>query len=291
MIESLLARSRPVGGYVIIILVVMIVATTLLINQWFFPARVWLPLADLTAFIISGTLQAGWISIIILVGFVIFFLGRLRPYEVGLEWSRVGVGLVYTLAIWLGLHAVLLIWTHLAGALLVFAADPLPLTSAFLGQIAGNALAEEIVYRGFLLVQCFFLLRGKFSAKKWQWAAAAILLCTAIFAFSHIPNRLMKDSYDSAGAVLQDQFGLFVGGTVFCLAYLRSQNLFFVVGIHALGNRPSALFAAPNEALPIGLVVYLLATVLLLFWPKLPLVKQTTDKSESALAFMHDPEA
>lgn len=78
MIESLLARSRPVGGYVIIILVVMIVATTLLINQWFFPARVWLPLADLTAFIISGTLQAGWISIIILVGFVIFFLGRLR---------------------------------------------------------------------------------------------------------------------------------------------------------------------------------------------------------------------
>ena len=114
---------------------------------------------------------------------------------------------------------------------------------------------------------------------------------TALFAFSHIPNRLMKDSYDSAGAVLQDQFGLFVGGTVFCLAYLRSQNLFFVVGIHALGNRPSALFAAPNEALPIGLMVYMLATVLLLFWPKSPLVKHTTDKSESALAFMHDPEA
>lgn len=54
------------------------------------------------------------------------------------------------------------------------------------------------------------------------------------------------------------------GGFFFCWLYLRTQNLFFVIGVHALVNRPTRLLALPENALPPAVAVNTLALIVAL---------------------------
>ena len=62
-------------------------------------------------------------------------------------------------------------------------------TGALIAQLLGNALYEEITFRGFLLPQLYLKL------ERWQdrpalRIACAVLLSVAMFALIHIPIRL-----------------------------------------------------------------------------------------------------
>ena len=105
----------------------------------------------------------------------------------------------------------------------------------------GNALFEEIAYRGFLFPQLYLRLAGCGSARK--RLGLALLISQGLFALSHIPNRIYLGMTPSEIAL--DLLMLLGWGTIYTLIYLRTDNLFIVVGIHALGNTPTTLFKTP----------------------------------------------
>lgn len=204
----------------------------------------WLrPLGAATAGLITGTLVVNLILIAVLVGGVMLLYGRLRPGDLGLIAARLPGGLAATIALWLaaqGIHALAGLLTHGAIAL-----DPrwytagIALIGLLLAQVIGNALFEEIAYRGFLFPQLFF----QFSAlrhQRWGRCAAAVTAAGAVFALSHIPNRIYLGMTPDAIAV--DLLLLVGWGLLYTLIYLRTDNLWLTVGIHALGNAPTTLF-------------------------------------------------
>ena len=60
-------------------------------------------------------------------------------------------------------------------------------------------------------------------------------------------------------------------GTLYTLIYLRTDNLFIVVGIHALGNTPTTLFNTPPALSGDGasILIYTLVIILLFGLPLL----------------------
>jgi membrane protease YdiL (CAAX protease family) len=130
-----------------------------------------------------------------------------------------------------------------------------------LAQVLGNALFEEVGYRGFLLRQ-FELRLGWVTGRRRRLAVAAAL-SLALFALMHVPNRL---SAGFAGADLATSVLIALAlGVLLTLLYLRTGNLLLVVGVHALINTPTLLVASPAS----HEIVEVLAVLLLVAWPRL----------------------
>lgn len=204
----------------------------------------WLrPLATATGGLITGTLLVNVILIGVLVIGVMIVYGRLRPVDLGLIAGRLPYGVAVTLAVWGSAQAI----HGLAGLLTTgqIAFDPRWGTSAaalvglLIAQLLGNALFEEIAYRGFLFPQLFFHFSA-LQAHRWLRCMAAVTAAGAVFALSHIPNRIYLGM--TAGEIVPDLLMLVGWGLLYTLIYLRTDNLFLAVGIHALGNAPTTLF-------------------------------------------------
>jgi membrane protease YdiL (CAAX protease family) len=130
----------------------------------------------------------------------------------------------------------------------------------------GNATLEEIAFRGFLLVQLYLLLnrenRNEQAGTGWATMVTVVIANLAI-----LPRTL---PYPSLEVAATDQAILLLGGIFLCWLYLRTWNLFFVIGVHALLLAPSPVVAGPRGG---GdwyqpLVVAILATLWALLWPK-----------------------
>jgi hypothetical protein len=143
-------------------------------------------------------------------------------------------------------------------------------------QLLGNALNEEIVFRGFLLTQLVLLLRARWPQQPRAAFVVALVIVSAIFAVLHVPTRLLKGEYTSLSAVVIDQTQYVLFGCIFGWLYWRTGNLLFVVGVHALCNQPTTLWAwydlgPVNRA---DYLVYALALVIAAAWRRLPATEQ-----------------
>lgn len=206
------------------------------------------------------TLTANLISLALLVLGLLFVLGRLRPGDVGLRARNIGTGLAFTVVYFGLLQLALLAFARLGG----FEALNLwtrvgALTAAYLllAQLVGNALYEEIAFRGFLLPQLFL----KFQRQSVTAAIVmAALVSQALFALAHVPNRLWVTGLSPAelpGALLP----LFLLGLYFSLLYLLTDNLFAVIGVHALTNEPLLALVGTDER-PLDMPHFLIAMAL-----------------------------
>jgi hypothetical protein len=130
-----------------------------------------------------------------------------------------------------------------------------------LGYALGVAPAEETFFRGLLLPQ----LRLKFSELAPAVAVgAALAVSQLLFALYHLPSELLGGSSGVGMGALDiaiDVGRLFLIGLLYAALYLRTGNLFLVIGIHAVEDAGITIVAAPLDP---GLVILGLAAVTLL---------------------------
>lgn len=217
------------------------------LNLWFGPSEIWRPVYDASLGLVSPTLIAGLLQTLILIVGIVLGLGRLPPRAIGLQADKLPPAIAWTLGAWLLCQVIALCGAGAGGQESGLSGHWMPgawtgTTGNLLGQLLGNALAEELQYRGFLLVQFFLILGAWYPERK--SAALAIFFAALVFAALHIPNRIQK-GFDTADAFLVDQLVLIFAGTLFGWAYWRTRNLFAIVGFHSLVNEPSMLLQTP----------------------------------------------
>ena len=150
-------------------LIVVHYTLTAIVNLVFFAGNTFRPLASATGGLFTGSLLANLIFIGVLVLLIILRMGGLRPYDVGFIPRKIPMGVLYTLAFW-GLAQLI----QMVASLITYHsiqispewANPEFMIGMVLTQIFGNALFEEIAYRGFMFPQLYLGLKN-LSKRPW----------------------------------------------------------------------------------------------------------------------------
>ena len=239
-----------------------------------FLVRLFLPVQHVTGGLITLTFLNSLVLFMVMVGGLLFGIVKLKPREVGLRLSDLPLGIVVTALTWITIQLVALVLNMAAfGQVMIDRSWLVPLGTTSLlgtllfGQLLGNALFEEVTFRGFLLPQCYFRLRSLQQHPRTR-VLVALLASQLLFALYHIPVML-----SNGVSLIQLPLALLpilLIGLLLAVIYLRTRNLFLAVGLHALNDAPTVLFSPTflsNDLL--GLVIVLVfATLLLLFWPR-----------------------
>lgn len=233
-----------------------------------FPAGALGVLARPTGGWISSTLLANALLLAGVVGFL-RWRGGLRVGDLGLARSGFAPALAAMVLVWVGVNLLEAAWALLVPAPVRVDPDWSRLgvshrLGELLGQLLGNALFEEILFRGVLFQQIRLrLLRGG------RRPATALLLglaiSQAIFALIHLPLRLRTGM---ALAELPGELALlFALGVLLALLYWRTGNLYLVVGVHALSNAPVLAIQPAADLSSNGAIAAVASLVLLALWP------------------------
>lgn len=243
------------------------------VNLMLFANGVFHPLAASTGGLLTGTLIVGLVMIGLLICGVCLRWGRLRPYDIGGIPAHLRTGVVFTLALWAAAQVVHLSagWAARGAVMLAPSVETQgigALLGILIGQLFGNALFEELAYRGFLFPQLYLRIHGS-GERPWLRFVITLLISQALFALVHIPNRLYIGM--SLAEIAPDLAMLIGWGALFTLVYLRTDNLFIVTGIHALGNAPTTVFASiPSlQGASSSLLIYALAVLAIFVLPAL----------------------
>jgi len=221
-------------------------------------------LATHTAYLVQPTLVYNLLVFVVIVLGILIGLGKLRLAELGLFRANLRRGVLVTLAVWGTVQVLALGSAWLGDAPLRWnpaeQGNGVPfLIGALVAQLFGNALIEEICFRGFLLTQFLIKLRARYRLSPAQGVVLAVVFSQLFFALIHVPIRLHQGM--SAVSVLASLPETFLFGAFFAALYLRTRNLFVVVGVHALVDEPTSLTMSPID--PVALV---LGVALLLLW-------------------------
>jgi hypothetical protein len=131
------------------------------------------------------------------------------------------------------------------------------------GQLLGNALYEEVVFRGFLLVQLHKWARRRLPDMPELALGLALVSSQLLFAIVHIPNRIVSHGV-APGALAPALVLPFLVGILLGLVYYRTGNLFVAIGLHAFMNTPTLLVGPPERGATVAVG---LAIVVALGWP------------------------
>ncbi|MEX2137844.1 MAG: type II CAAX endopeptidase family protein [Pirellulales bacterium] len=270
-----MAQQRLAPLWLLVLFVAAWLAILLPANFWFGQSRIWLPWREGSYGLVWPALIVGLLCTFVVVGLVLVAIGRYRPSELGLELAKLPEAVAYTLVVWLlmQLIALGLVFSDADTPELAAELDDSRvgyLIGELLAQLAGNALCEEVLFRGFVFVQCAVRFAGWLPHRPTLSLMAAGLVSSAVFAVAHLPHRLgIGGGYANWAAMGMDQGWLVVWGCVYCWLYVRTGNLLFVVGVHALANARTMLVTAPEFAtyLPLS---QMLGVGLALVWDRLP---------------------
>ena|GEM_PF-4155479 len=248
---------RPLNPRIFVMVCILLPLNGIVMNL-LFRNEFFQPVSRYTNYIIQPTLCANMISIIVFA-FIILFLGRLNLISLRLSFSKFkeSIGLIFIL--WFSAQTVSVIAAGLSPDGISVNNDFNILVGSFLGQIFGNALFEEAMYRGLIYIQLYLILRKKKNNKISIFIA---LVCSQLlFSLIHIPNRLWINQSEN---LLLDLVNLFILGAVFTIIFIRTDNLAFLIGFHALLNEP---FDIIKPSIPTQLIILLGAIIIAILWP------------------------
>lgn len=235
----------------------------LLLWAWLY-TRPWLdPLLAQLGGVVGSTFVASIATLAIQLA-IIVGLDRLALRDIGLSANSLWGGLAIGAAVWLVVQAILAVAALIHGDGLALAADVDRVHARQLvDQVAGNALAEEVVNRGFLAVQLVVLAR-RWCSPRAAWILG-IVASQLFFGLTHIPQRwIVLDIHGAALAANLAMTALF--GVFYAIVYVRTGMLGIAIAFHALSNLPFSIVDSPLEPA----VLYDGALlVLLVAWPAL----------------------
>ncbi len=206
-------------------------------------------------------LASTWGRLIWLVVIFGWAICGLRAKDIGIRWGQWKEGVVVTLVMWVIIEGVLvgsvlvlkrpLSWHPLWNRL-----TPAAIAANVVYYFLGVALFEEVFYRGFMVPQFFHAFQERFPKRS---QVMAVLTSQLLFALSHIPHYPMPLPMPVGLGIL------WLSGVVLAWMWLRTGNLFIVIGWHGLMDFPIHLVAAPQNV-PEG-ITFLVGVLLLAGWP------------------------
>lgn len=234
-----------------------------------------------TGFLIQSTLVGGLVSLAV-TGMVIFGVARCRGADVGWRPGAVFTGMIVTFALWLVMQGILAVVGAFQGQLVLNAdwnqSGGSSVIGGVLGQILGNALVEETVFRGFFLAQ--FYLKAAERFRHGAALAIAVFGSSVLYSVTHVPNLLFIKNMDGI------DLGVFLGGLVglgalFAAVYLVTGNLFIAVGLHALVNTPAPMIQLSERSQ--GMVWFGLTVALLIAWPTIKRLRTNSKRENNTM--------
>lgn len=234
-----------------------------------FPSGLLRVLARPTGGLVSSTWVANAILLAAVVGLLRWNAG-LNAADVGLTPRGFLPGLAATVLLWIGLNVFQASWaihTHVPVEAnrdwMQFGA--LRTVGVFLAQLLGNALLEEILFRGVLFEQLRARLLDR-GAAPIRSLLLALLVSQLLFALIHVPLRLSSGMpLDALPGELAVLFGL---GVLLAMLYWRTGNLYVCVGVHALSNAPLLAVSQRLDVSSSGMTAAVAAVVIMLLWPR-----------------------
>lgn len=212
--------------------------------------------------VLNVALLAGAIFLVLIV------YGKLQAKDLGLVGRKLPIAFVVCLLIWALVQMIEgVVGFAYAGSVQFdtrWSTEATVLIGLLIGMLFGTALYEEVGYRGFLLVQ-FDMMMAHITSNRYFRLALALLFSQALFMLVHIPWKVVNEGW-TLTVFFDLIFSVFINGLIYGILYLRTENLFFVMGVHALGNAPTSLFISSIGA---SNLVILFAIIWAVVWPKL----------------------
>ena len=239
----------------------VLIATFGLITAVFFPAII-KRLISLGDGLANLVIFAG--ILVVAIGGCAIGFGRLRPRDVGLRLNKLGQAVVVVACVWIVIqtaHAAAGLANH-GSVRLDVAWQRFGVTDRLLWfgvMLLGTALAEETIFRGFFFPQLYLKCSGSLRRRFWVAGIAAAIL----FGLFHVPRHIAFSEMSAIGLSARILIHA-LGGLLATALYVRTRNLWLVVGLHGLDNAPTRLVASPMPSEPVLLLVEL---VLLVSWP------------------------
>jgi membrane protease YdiL (CAAX protease family) len=229
---------------------------------------------------ICRTLVLNALLIVAPIGGVLLWYEKLSLRDIGIVWRKLPFAMLLGVGIWLLVQGIELA----AGLLLRGSAgiDPawrgggLAIVGLLAVHLFGTALYEEVAFRGFLLRQCLLRFHRWTKNRQALSKAMAILVSQLAFALFHVPWKLVTQGWSAD--TMGELCGVLVTGIIYSLLYLRTNNLFLVMGVHALGNAPTSLLT-PTVGTPNLLLLFMV-----LIWILWPRMKEWEEKASFVLA-------
>lgn len=228
--------GKRISAWFIAGLIILEIIFAMTVNLFFFEKGTFDGINRLTRGWMNATLCAGLLGLMVIVVIYLWVMVRIPLRDLGLRREKLLAGCLWTFVFWLAVNVISACINLIAGTALTWNQDladfPNLFLGALLGQLFGNALLEEIIFRGFLFVQIHHWLSG--TVKPSSRIVKAMLISQTIFALMHIPNRIYGGL--SGMEFVYDFIQLVILGMLFALLYVLTRNLFIVVGIHSLLN-------------------------------------------------------
>ena len=199
---------------------------------------------------------------------VLLWYEKLSLLDIGIVWRKLPFAMLLWVGIWLLIQGTELV----AGLLLrgnaeidpAWSGGGLAIIALLVGHLLGTALYEEMAFRGLLLRQCFLNLHRWTKNRQVLSAVVAILVSQLAFTLFHVPWKLVTRGWSAS--TIGELCGVLLTGIVYSLLYLRTDNLFLVMGVHALGNAPTSLIT-PTIGTPNLLLLF--TVVIWILWPRM----------------------
>jgi len=245
--------------YRIIIVLLIYYILNMLLGNYLFTTEIFNPIIYYTNGIINATFVANLIG---LAGslFIIFIIGKHNLGSIWFNKQKLKIAILLITSIWLISQVFIIAVSYYNTREIIFIQNFNIIAGNIIGQIFGNALLEEMIFRGILLIQLYLIIINKNSNR--MTIIYSLAVSAIIFALSHIPNRILIYTPDN---LVLDAVGLLFGSTLLGVIFLKTKNLPFVIGFHTLFNLQNIIVTnIPTEPIIIGLVI-----IITLNWDKI----------------------
>lgn len=223
-----------------------------------------------TAGVVDSLAVLSLLKISFVVFGVVFWIGRFRGHHLGLGWKKFQTGLIAVLLLWAMLQLAEVAYGMLTSTNLGYMntwqnTGVASILGGFALYAIGKAFFDELTYRGLLLPQIHLKCQRYLDVDPRINLGLAILISQSIYLIIQLPLIGLFMSSDISFAMAMTS--LFFLSILNSLIYLRTKNLYFTIGLHALWYHP--LFIA-DPSIPHTFILVLLAIGFILVWPMLP---------------------